>query len=60
MLVRPWSRTDDITKDEFDSCFGANMLVHPLSRTDEHMKDEHALHVQSFYFLLMDALLWMK
>ena len=49
-----------ITKDEFDSCFGANMLVHPLLRTDEHIKDEHAPHVQSFYFLLTDALLWTK
>ena len=36
------------------------MLVHPLSRTDEHIEDEHAPHVQSFYFLLTDALLWTK
>ena len=36
------------------------MLVHPLSRTDEHIEDEHAPHVQSFYFLLTNALLWTK
>ena len=36
------------------------MLIHPLSRTDEHIEDEHAPHVQSFYFLLMDAFLWTK
>ena len=36
------------------------MLVHPLLRTDEHIEDEHAPHVQSFYFLLTDALLWTK
>ena len=31
MLVRPWSRTDDMTKDEFGKfMLGANMLVRPL------------------------------
>ena len=39
---------------------GTNMLIHPLSRTDEHIEDEHVPYVQSFYFLLTDALLWTK
>ena len=36
MLVRPWSRTDDITKVQF--MLGANMLVRPLLRMDDHIR----------------------
>ena len=39
---------------------GTNMRVHALSRTDGHIEDEYVSYVQSFYFLLTDALLWTK
>ena len=39
---------------------GTNMRVHALSRTDGHIEDEYVSYVQSFYFLLTDAILWTK